>query len=128
VVCLTDGGANVGLERSLQDPSRRVPADEYVPSKAALRAEAIATAARVGRAGVALLVVDTESRFAAGRDAGADGAAEEEVFAEGGGSLARSIARAAGGTYFRMPIGPDPRVASERLGEAIGRAAGRRER
>jgi len=124
VVCLTDGGANVGLERSLQDPSRRVPADEYVPSKAALRAEAIATAARVGRAGVALLVVDTESRFAAGRDA----EAEEEGSAEGGGSLARSIARAAGGTYFRMPIGPDPRVASERLGEAIGRAAGRRER
>ena len=41
VVLITDGGANVGLDRSLQTSSERCPPEAYVPSKAALREEAV---------------------------------------------------------------------------------------
>ena len=100
VVCLTDGGANVGLDRSQQPENERCDISEYVPSRAALREEAIDAAKRVGKAGVSLLVVDTESRFARpleGRRGAGPGGEREE-------SLTRTIARASGGRYYRLPM------------------------
>ena len=41
VVCLTDGGANVGLDRSQEVPAARCQLSEYVPSKAELRKEVL---------------------------------------------------------------------------------------
>ena len=104
VVLITDGGANVGLDRSLQTSSERCPPEAYVPSKAALREEAVDAARRVGRSGVRLLVVDTESPFAGGERTDAARS-----------NLAKDVARAAGGKYHRMPMVADPRASGEAL-------------
>ena len=66
VVLITDGGANVGLDRSLQTSSERCPPEAYVPSKAALRGRGGGRGEAFGTRGVRLLVVDTESPFAGG--------------------------------------------------------------
>ena len=110
VVLITDGGANVGLDRSQQAPDERCPPEAYVPSKAALREEALDVARRLGRAGVRLLVVDTESPFVGG----ARGDAERS-------NLAKDVARAAGGKYHRMPMVADPRASGEALSALASR-------
>ena len=61
VVCLTDGGANVGLAWSESSADGRTAMTPYEPSKAALRDEALVVAGRLGKSGIELLVVDTES-------------------------------------------------------------------
>ena len=98
VVLLTDGGANVGLDWSESTPERRAAMAPYEPSKAALREEAVAVAGRLGKAGVELLVVDTESDALRRAGVGAlSGAGEART------NVAEDLARAAGGRYFRLP-------------------------
>ena len=115
VVLLTDGGANVGLDWSESTPEGRLAMTPYEPSKAALREEAMAVAGASGKAGVELLVVDTESealrRAGVGAGVGAGEARRTNV--------AEDLARAAGGRYFRLPpssgVGAGARSAAERL-------------
>ena len=116
VVLLTDGGANVGLDWSESTPEGRLAMVPYEPSKAALREEAMAVAGALGKAGVELLVVDTESDALrrAGVGAGGVGAGEARRT-----NVAEDLARAAGGRYFRLPpssgVGAGARSAAERL-------------
>ena len=114
VVLLTDGGANVGLDWSESTPERRAAMEPYEPSKAALREEAVAVAGRLGKAGVELLVVDTESDALRRAGVGAGvGAGEART------NVAEDLARAAGGRYFRLPprsgVGAGAKSAAERL-------------
>ena len=114
VVLLTDGGANVGLDWSESTPTRRAAMEPYEPSKAALREEAVAVAGRLGKAGVELLVVDTESDALRRAGVGAGvGAGEART------NVAEDLARAAGGRYFRLPprsgVGAGAKSAAERL-------------
>ena len=97
VVCLTDGGANVGLAWSESSADGRTAMTPYEPSKAALRDEALVVAGRLGKSGVELLVVDTESE--ALRAAGVG------VESDGRTNVAEDLARAAGGGYCRLPTG-----------------------
>lgn len=97
VVCLTDGGANVGLAWSESSADGRTAMAPYEPSKAALRDEALVVAGRLGKSGIELLVVDTESE--ALRAAGVG------VESDGRTNVAEDLARAAGGGYCRLPTG-----------------------
>ena len=97
VVCLTDGGANVGLAWSESSADGRTAMMPYEPSKAALRDEALVVAGRLGKSGIELLVVDTESE--ALRAAGVG------VESDGRTNVAEDLARAAGGGYCRLPTG-----------------------
>ena len=97
VVCLTDGGANVGLAWSESSADGRTAMTPYEPSKAALRDEALVVAGRLGKSGIELLVVDTESE--ALRAAGVG------VESDGRTNVAEDLARAAGGGYCRLPTG-----------------------
>jgi len=97
VVCLTDGGANVGLAWSESSADGRTAMAPYEPSKAALRDEALVVAGRLGKSGIELLVVDTESE--ALRSAGVG------VESDGRTNVAEDLARAAGGGYCRLPTG-----------------------
>ena len=97
VVCLTDGGANVGLAWSESSADGRTAMTPYEPSNAALRDEALVVAGRLGKSGIELLVVDTESE--ALRAAGVG------VESDGRTNVAEDLARAAGGGYCRLPTG-----------------------
>ena len=145
VVLLTDGGANVLLETSLaaerrardagasaeEDTTRRKDdasetsqkrvsvTSEVVPSKAALRSEALAIAALIiKRSGARLLVVDASRRFeraepekSAGKERRADPATDE--------NLPRALARAARGAYYRLAPTADARRAGETLAGVV---------
>ena len=145
VVLLTDGGANVLLETSLaaerrardagasaeEDTTRRKDdasetsqkrvrnvTSEVVPSKAALRSEALAIAALIiKRSGARMLVVDASRRFeraepekSAGKERRADPATE---------NLPRALARAARGAYYRLAPTADARRAGETLAGVV---------
>jgi magnesium chelatase subunit D len=141
VVLLTDGGANVLLETSLaaerrardagasaeEDTTRRKDdasetsqkrvsvTSEVVPSKAALRSEALAIAALIiKRSGARLLVVDASRRFERAEPeksaVGKDPATE---------SLPRALARAARGAYYRLAPTADARRAGETLAGVV---------
>lgn len=120
VVLLTDGGANVGLDWSESTPEGRLAMAPYEPSKAALREEAMAVAGALGKLGVELLVVDTESdalrSAGVGAGVGAAGVGASEARRT---NVAEDLAKAAGGRYFRLPpssgVGAGARSAAERL-------------
>lgn len=118
VVLITDGGANVPLEasvaaerRALFRNSRRDEEEDVeqdVPSKAALREEALTIAKRLGKAGVRLFVVDASRRFETESFA--------DRFAEG---LPRALARAARGAYYRLSPTADAIRAGETLAGVV---------
>lgn len=130
VVLLTDGGANVPLETSLaaerrarrKDEEENTPKSEPksdalatdVPSKAALREEALAIAKRFGRQHVRLFVVDASRRFEA-----ADARDDAESFADPREGLPRALARAARGAYYRLSPAADARRAGETLAGVV---------
>lgn len=70
-------------------------------------------AGKLGRAGIQLLVVDTESRYMRSTASTAPaGAAAHE-------GLASEMARAAGGRYYHLPMVAEPRAASENLSKIV---------
>ena len=61
VVCLTDGRANVSLAKSTAEPGDPPPAEK--PSAQEMKDEVLDMAAKLGAAGLQLLVIDTENKF-----------------------------------------------------------------
>ena len=123
VVLITDGGANVPLEASVaaerralfrnsrrdeEEDKKEEEEEEDVPSKAALREEALTIAKRLGKAGVRLFVVDASRRFETESFA--------DRFAEG---LPRALARAARGAYYRLSPTADAIRAGETLAGVV---------
>jgi magnesium chelatase subunit D len=92
VVCITDGRANVSLDRS-NDVPEALAEDAPKPSKEKLNEEVLDMAKRCGQAGFQLLVIDTENKFVS------TGFAEE-------------IAKAAMGKYYYLPNATDAAIAA----------------
>jgi magnesium chelatase subunit D len=92
VVCITDGRANVSLDRS-NDVPEALAADAPKPSKDQLNEEVLNMAKRCGAAGFQLLVIDTENKFIS------TGFAEE-------------ISKAANGKYYYLPNATDSAIAA----------------
>ena len=127
VVLITDGGANVSLatsvaaERRAQKKSQSFHRDEGeeededeewhttsdVPSKAALREEALTIAKRLGKAKVRLFVVDASRRF------------DTESGSDSRDCLPRALARAARGAYYRLSPTADAIRAGETLAGVV---------
>lgn len=92
VVCITDGRANVSLDRSNEVPEA-LEADAPKPSKEQLNGEVLDMAKKCGLAGFSLLVIDTENKFVS------TGFAEE-------------IAKASTGKYYYLPNANDAAIAA----------------
>lgn len=92
VVCITDGRANVGLDRSNEVPEALGP-DAVKLTKDELNTEVTDMAKRCAVAGISLLVIDTENKFVS------TGFAEE-------------IAKAAQGKYYYLPNANDAAIAA----------------
>ncbi|PWA35900.1 Magnesium-chelatase subunit ChlD chloroplastic [Artemisia annua] len=60
IVAITDGRANISLQRS-NDPE--LPADTPKPSSQELKDEILEVAGKIYKAGMSLLVIDTENKF-----------------------------------------------------------------
>lgn len=101
VVCITDGRANVSLDKSNDVPEALEPGAPR-PTKEKLQEEVLDMSKRCGVAGMSLLVIDTENKFVS------TGFAEE-------------IAKASGGKYYYLPNANDAAIAaatSQALAEA----------
>ena len=127
VVLITDGGANVSLATSVaaerrarkKSQSQSFHRDEEedededwhttsdVPSKAALREEALTIAKRLGKAKVRLFVVDASRRF------------DTESGSDLRDCLPRALARAARGAYYRLSPTADAIRAGETLAGVV---------
>jgi magnesium chelatase subunit D len=129
VVLITDGGANVSLATSVaaerrarkksqsqsfhreeedeDEDEEEKDEDEDVPSKAALREEALTIAKRLGKAGVRLFVVDASRRF------------DTESGSDSRDCLPRALARAARGAYYRLSPTADAIRAGETLAGVV---------
>ena len=83
VVLLTDGRANVSLAKSNREPDA-LAEDAPKPSQSDLKEEVSDIAKKLGGAGIQLLVIDTENKFVST-------------------GLAKDIADAAQGRYFKLP-------------------------
>jgi magnesium chelatase subunit D len=92
IVCITDGRANVSLDRSNDVPEALEP-DAPKPTKEKLNEEVLEMSKRCGAAGFSLLVIDTENKFVS------TGFAEE-------------IAKASNGKYYYLPNATDSAIAA----------------
>ena len=125
VVLITDGGANVSLATSVaaerrarkktesfhreeeEDEDEEWHTTSDVPSKAALREEALTIAKRLGKAKVRLFVVDASRRF------------DTESGSDSRDCLPRALARAARGAYYRLSPTADAIRAGETLAGVV---------
>lgn len=62
-VCLTDGRANVPLAKALGDAAPPPGEEAVKPTAADMKQEVLEVAAKLGAAGISLLVIDTENKF-----------------------------------------------------------------
>lgn len=85
IVAITDGRANISLKRST-DPE--TPADAPRPSTQELKDEILEVAGKIFKAGMSLLVIDTENKFVST-------------------GFAKEIARVAQGKYYYLPNASD---------------------
>ncbi|KAK9692308.1 hypothetical protein RND81_09G255200 [Saponaria officinalis] len=86
IVAITDGRANISLKRSTDPES--VTAETPRPSSKELKDEIIEVAAKIYKAGMSLLVIDTENKFVST-------------------GFAKEIARVAQGKYYYLPNASD---------------------
>ncbi|XP_078149527.1 ALBINA 1 [Carex rostrata] len=87
IVAITDGRANVSLKRST-DPEAAAASDAPKPSAQDLKDEILEVAGKVYKAGMSLLVIDTENKFVST-------------------GFAKEIARVAQGKYYYLPNASD---------------------
>ncbi|CAH1438372.1 unnamed protein product [Lactuca virosa] len=85
IVAITDGRANISLQRS-NDPE--MAADAPRPSSQELKDEILEVAGKIYKAGMSLLVIDTENKFVST-------------------GFAKEIARVAQGKYYYLPNASD---------------------
>lgn len=86
IVAITDGRANISLKRST-DPESITP-DTPKPSSQELKDEILEVAGKIYKAGMSLLVIDTENKFVST-------------------GFAKEIARVAQGKYYYLPNASD---------------------
>ncbi|CAA7388415.1 unnamed protein product [Spirodela intermedia] len=86
IVAITDGRANISLKKST-DPEAETP-DTPRPSSQELKDEILDVAAKIYKAGMSLLVIDTENKFVST-------------------GFAKEIARVAQGKYYYLPNASD---------------------
>ena len=91
VVCLTDGRANVSLAKSTAEPGEAPPTEK--PTAQQMKDEVLEMAAKVGGAGLQLLVIDTENKFLST-------------------GFAKEVADKARGKYYYLPNASDASIAS----------------
>ncbi|KAJ4795442.1 Mg-protoporphyrin IX chelatase [Rhynchospora pubera] len=87
IVAITDGRANVSLKRST-DPEAASASDAPKPSAQELKDEILDVAGKIYKAGMSLLVIDTENKFVST-------------------GFAKEIARIAQGKYYYLPNASD---------------------
>lgn len=87
IVAITDGRANVSLKRST-DPEAAAASDAPRPSSQELKDEILEVAGKIYKAGMSLLVIDTENKFVST-------------------GFAKEIARVAQGKYYYLPNASD---------------------
>ncbi|KAJ3703764.1 hypothetical protein LUZ61_007469 [Rhynchospora tenuis] len=87
IVAITDGRANVSLKRST-DPETASASDAPKPSAQELKDEILDVAGKIFKAGMSLLVIDTENKFVST-------------------GFAKEIARVAQGKYYYLPNASD---------------------
>lgn len=92
IVAITDGRANVGLAKSTAEPGTN-PEDIPKATPEELKEEILQVSARVGAAGMQLLVIDTENKFVST-------------------GFAKEIANAADGKYYYLPNAGDTVIAA----------------
>lgn len=92
IVAITDGRANVSLKKSLGEPDAIAP-DAPRPTQAQLREEVLEVAGKLYKAGMSLLVIDTENKFIST-------------------GVAKEIARVAQGKYYYLPNASDAVVSA----------------
>ncbi|KAJ8492420.1 hypothetical protein OPV22_014141 [Ensete ventricosum] len=87
IVAITDGRANISLKRST-DPDAAAATDTPKPSSQELKDEILDVAGKIYKAGMSLLVIDTENKFVST-------------------GFAKEIARVAQGKYYYLPNASD---------------------
>ncbi|XP_075500719.1 magnesium-chelatase subunit ChlD, chloroplastic [Primulina tabacum] len=87
IVAITDGRANISLKRST-DPEAAAAAEMPRPSAQELKDEILEVAGKIYKAGMSLLVIDTENKFVST-------------------GFAKEIARVAQGKYYYLPNASD---------------------
>ncbi|XP_045814080.1 magnesium-chelatase subunit ChlD, chloroplastic isoform X3 [Trifolium pratense] len=87
IVAITDGRANISLKRS-NDPEAAAASDAPKPTSQELKDEILEVAAKIYKAGMSLLVIDTENKFVST-------------------GFAKEIARVAQGKYYYLPNASD---------------------
>ncbi|KAK1319440.1 hypothetical protein QJS10_CPB04g00414 [Acorus calamus] len=87
IVAITDGRANISLKRST-DPEAAAATDTPRPSAQELKDEILDVAGKIYKAGMSLLVIDTENKFVST-------------------GFAKEIARVAQGKYYYLPNASD---------------------
>ncbi|KAK8959395.1 hypothetical protein KSP40_PGU018652 [Platanthera guangdongensis] len=87
IVAITDGRANISLKRSI-DPESADSSNALKPSTQELKDEILDMAAKIYKAGMSLLVIDTENKFVST-------------------GFAKEIARIAQGKYYYLPNASD---------------------
>ncbi|KAG9459175.1 hypothetical protein H6P81_003683 [Aristolochia fimbriata] len=87
IVAITDGRANISLKRST-DPEASAAPDAPKPSAQELKDEILDVAGKIYKAGMSLLVIDTENKFVST-------------------GFAKEIARVAQGKYYYLPNASD---------------------
>ncbi|XP_065867586.1 magnesium-chelatase subunit ChlD, chloroplastic isoform X2 [Euphorbia lathyris] len=87
IVAITDGRANISLKRS-NDPEAAAASDAPRPSSQELKDEILEVAGKIYKAGMSLLVIDTENKFVST-------------------GFAKEIARVAQGKYYYLPNASD---------------------
>ncbi|RDY03980.1 Magnesium-chelatase subunit ChlD, chloroplastic [Mucuna pruriens] len=92
IVAITDGRANISLKRST-DPEAAAATDAPKPSVQELKDEILEVAGKIYKAGMSLLVIDTENKFVST-------------------GFAKEIARVAQGKYYYLPNASDAVISS----------------
>eukprot|EP00262_Sarcandra_glabra_P006468 TRINITY_DN1878_c0_g1_i1.p1 TRINITY_DN1878_c0_g1~~TRINITY_DN1878_c0_g1_i1.p1 ORF type:complete len:675 (-),score=162.05 TRINITY_DN1878_c0_g1_i1:139-2049(-) len=87
IVAITDGRANISLKRST-DPEASAAQDAPRPSSQELKDEILEVAGKIYKAGMSLLVIDTENKFVST-------------------GFAKEIARVSQGKYYYLPNASD---------------------
>nr|GMD71453.1 magnesium-chelatase subunit ChlD, chloroplastic isoform X2 [Ipomoea batatas] len=87
IVAITDGRANISLKRST-DPEAAASSDAPRPSAQELKDEILEVAGKIYKAGMSLLVIDTENKFVST-------------------GFAKEIAKIAQGKYYYLPNASD---------------------
>ncbi|KAE9606529.1 hypothetical protein Lal_00014065 [Lupinus albus] len=92
IVAITDGRANISLKRST-DPEAAAATDAPKSSQKELKDEILEVAGKIYKAGMSLLVIDTENKFVST-------------------GFAKEIARVAQGKYYYLPNASDAVISS----------------